>query len=334
MTAAVEAAVTAPAESPVGVVHAAGPPTAPAPVARGVTRQDVFSVLGALGAVLTLVTGLMYYFGWRRSAVQAQLMGVDVSMFGFSTQDYVLRSISSLFVPILVAVSSVLAVLFLHVRLLQLVEERVLGRADRCRRAAMAAQAVAVAGIVTAASCVLFDVGTGMDPRPRLVRTLAAHLERHQWVVPMLLVLATLAAAHAGWLRRRLLPPTARPPGPLWSSVVGVVLVAATVALGTFWMLEQYAASVGRTDAMALAAGVDHLPRAVALSPTPLGLGAPGVSEQRTGAGTGVRYRTTGLRLLARSGGKILLVNDGWDPASGTVIVLPDSDELSWQFSH
>jgi hypothetical protein len=37
--------------------------------------------------------------------------------------------------------------------------------------------------------------------------------------------------------------------------------------------------------------------------------------------------------LLARSGGKVLLQHDGWSPGTGTVIVLPDGDELGWQFS-
>ena len=46
-----------------------------------------------------------------------------------------------------------------------------------------------------------------------------------------------------------------------------------------------------------------------------------------------MRYRTTGPRLLARSGGKVLLVHDGWLLRSGTVIVLPDADELGWEFS-
>lgn len=62
---------------------------------------------------------------------------------------------------------------------------------------------------------------------------------------------------------------------------------------------------------------------------------ATGVSEDRSGAADSpdVRYRTTGLRLLARSGGNVLLVHDGWTPATGTVIVLPDSEELNWEFS-
>ena len=58
--------------------------------------------LGALGAILTLVTAVMFYFGWRRSDVQAREMSIDVSLFGFSSQDYVLRSISALYLPLLV----------------------------------------------------------------------------------------------------------------------------------------------------------------------------------------------------------------------------------------
>jgi hypothetical protein len=104
---------------------------------------------------------------------------------------------------------------------------------------------------------------------------------------------------------------------------------------GAFWMPEEYASAVGRGYALGLAANVDRLARTAVLSPTPLGINAPGVREQRLGApgSPEVRYRTTGLRLLARSGGKVLLVHDGWSPRTGTVIVLSDSDELAWEFS-
>jgi len=36
---------------------------------------------------------------------------------------------------------------------------------------------------------------------------------------------------------------------------------------------------------------------------------------------------------LAPVGGKILLVHDGWNLSSGTVIVVADREDLSWQFS-
>jgi hypothetical protein len=113
------------------------------------------------------------------------------------------------------------------------------------------------------------------------------------------------------------------------------VLAAGTVLVAALWMLEEYAAGVGRGYVVELSRTVDRLHRAVVISPTPLGIMAPGVTEERIGAAESaeVRYRTTGLRLLARSGGKVLLVHDRWAPGNGTVIVLPDSDQLSWQFS-
>jgi hypothetical protein len=40
-----------------------------------------------------------------------------------------------------------------------------------------------------------------------------------------------------------------------------------------------------------------------------------------------------GLRFLASSGGRIFLLHDGWKPRGGTVIVLPDNEQVRWQFS-
>jgi hypothetical protein len=65
---------------------------------------------------------------------------------------------------------------------------------------------------------------------------------------------------------------------------------------------------------------------------------APGVREEQLRVGPGaaknaLRYRTTGLRFLVRSAGRLFLVHDGWTPRRGTVIVLPDNDQVRWQFS-
>ena len=101
----------------------AQPEAAPAPAAtpgpvppRGLTRQDFFSALGALGAILTLVTAVLFYFGWRRSEAQSRVMGIDVSLFGFTSQDYVLRSITALYLPLLLLAGLGLALgwLWLH----------------------------------------------------------------------------------------------------------------------------------------------------------------------------------------------------------------------------
>jgi hypothetical protein len=63
------------------------------------------SVAGTLGPPLTVTTSLMFYFGWARSDTQARSMSLDVTLFGFTTQDYVMRSVSTLYIPLLVTVS-------------------------------------------------------------------------------------------------------------------------------------------------------------------------------------------------------------------------------------
>jgi hypothetical protein len=128
------------------------------------------------------------------------------------------------------------------------------------------------------------------------------------------------------------LEPSAEPR--LSHALLAAVLVAAIVVLGCVWMLEEYAAAVGQNDADRIAASIRALPRVVVLSPTSLGIQADGVTEEPVDTGDGVkRYRTTGLRLLGRSGGKVLLLHNGWTAKTGTVIVLPDRNELVWQFS-
>ena len=316
---------------PQDAAQAPVPPKQP----QGLTRQDVLSVLGALGAILTLVTAVLFYFGWRRSDVQAVEMGIDVSLFGFSSQDYVLRSISSLYLPLLVIFGLVIGWLWLHSRVTSVLASDQPAERDRRAKAAMWTRWFAVGFGALAAICVVFAVAAGARPPLPVVGPLARALQSDQWVVPLILLISTVTAAYLWWIHRQLVPSGHSAPLPLWRTLLPAFLIAATVVLGSFWMLEEYASAVGRGYAQRLSDTVDRLPRAVVVSPTPLGINAPGVSEERLGdpGSPDVRYRTTGMRLLARSGGKVLLLHDGWAPQTGTVIVLSDSDQLAWEFS-
>jgi hypothetical protein len=304
-----------------------------APSTSGLTRQDVFSVLGALGAILTLVTAVMFYFGWRRSEEQARAMSIDVSLFGFSTQDYVLRSIGSLYLPLLGLLGLGVAGLWLHRRTEALLDSGTALGDSRRDTAAVWSRRVAAGAVVLAVLSVVAALlgATGSRAAAVLLRPLT----EQQWVVPLVFVVAVGVSVWAGWLHRRLRPPPEGSHPPLWQTSSAVLLVGGMLCLGLFWLMEEYAQVVGARNALALADGVDRLPATTVLSPTPLGIDAPGVQDElvdpETGADGG--YRTTGLRLLGRSGGKVLLVHDGWDPRTGTVVVLADSDAYGWQFS-
>jgi hypothetical protein len=298
-----------------------------APEGAPFTRQDLFSLLGALGALLTLATATMYYFGWRRSDVQARAMEMDVTMFGFSTQDYVLRGISSLYAPLLVLGVLVIGWLGAHRLVLRaLASPRLQGR--RRTRVLTGLRWTSVIAATIAIACVLYTwEGAGAAPRwpvPAVSRAIGTW----RWTVPALLVVATLTALYASWIHRHLTRDRSRPP--TWSTaLVGVVVVGA-VALGLFWVLEDYAGTIGRRNAELLAQQVMTMPRASVISPTALHIEADGVTEEEIEGGA---FKTTGLRLLARSGGKMILLHDGWSPRTGTVIIVADSDELLWQLT-
>jgi hypothetical protein len=60
----------------------------------------LLGVVSAIGPPITVVTALLFYFGWARADAQASSMGLDESLFGYAAQDYILISISALYLPL------------------------------------------------------------------------------------------------------------------------------------------------------------------------------------------------------------------------------------------
>src|SRR5262245_23267863 len=91
-------------------------PVAPAPTATAQPSVvgQVAQVLTTFGAPLTVATALLFYFGWVRTSVEATTLGVNDTIFGYSTQDYVMRSIDALFLPVLVASGLAIVALLAH----------------------------------------------------------------------------------------------------------------------------------------------------------------------------------------------------------------------------
>ncbi|GAA0210247.1 hypothetical protein GCM10010492_05060 [Saccharothrix mutabilis subsp. mutabilis] len=266
----------------------------------------VASAVGALAPPVTIATSLMLYFGWARTAEQARFMGVDVSLFGYSTQDYVLRSIRTLYIPLLVVAAAVLCWLAVHHRVLKVLETRRRGLRV-AGRALFATGLAALAAVVVVAT-----VQRAFLPL----------------VVPLVLAVGTVVAAYGAWLTR--VTGDAKAPAPPWHNALRKLMVGSMITLALFWELSLYAGVTGRGYADELAATVHTLPRATAYSGESLGIEAPNVVEERLDTG---RHRTTGLRLLVRSGGRVFLLHDRWNPVNGRVVVLPDNETVRWQFS-
>src|SRR5688572_33091675 len=83
---------------------------------KGPDQPDAVQRVGEALANVTVLTGLLVYFGWRRSDVQARELGIDSSVLGMTTTDYVLRSVGPVFLLLAVVVGIALVCRWLEPR--------------------------------------------------------------------------------------------------------------------------------------------------------------------------------------------------------------------------
>lgn len=251
----------------------------------------------------TIVTGLLIYFGWRRVETQTRRLGLDQTIFEFSIQDYVLRSVR----PVLVLLG---AVAFAGVAWL-LLDRFVVLRLERLDsdhpRVTLWSRFLASAWLVLPAPLVLM---LNLSVVPDGIQRAAYVL----W--PLSLGAGLMLMLHA-----------LRTAGPSRSSghyhrIACSGLTALIGCVSLFWAGSNYADLEGRDVAKRIGRNVDALPGVVVLSVDRLGIDATGVRETIVrDSDARFRYRTEGLRLLMRSGDELLLLNRCWGPSEGGVLI-------------
>jgi len=94
------------------------PPAEPAPPASpfaGFSR--LVRILGQFVAPTTLLTALLFYFGWAHVYWFFDYFGVDSSILAPSTREYVMRSVDALFIPLIAVAVVGLALMWGHLAL-------------------------------------------------------------------------------------------------------------------------------------------------------------------------------------------------------------------------
>src|SRR5205814_9746584 len=76
--------------------------------------RPVLQLISLVVAPTTLLTALLYYFGWLSTNRFSRYFGIDPSTIGFSTQDYLLRAIAPAFGPLIVLAASGLLFVWIH----------------------------------------------------------------------------------------------------------------------------------------------------------------------------------------------------------------------------
>jgi hypothetical protein len=273
----------------------------------------------AIVAPTTVLTALLFYYGWVRTNALFQYFGVDATVLGFTTQDYLLRSSEALYVPVGTLLVVGLVGLWVHGMMTSWLAA---GWLPRLRATAV------VLGIVGLA---LFARGVAGVAVPRL--SLDDLL-----VTPVCLGLGAVLGAYGRWLwlrQRALQDDHGNATSPRWHGVVNLLLVAMLVVLSLFWATSDYARAYGRGRAVAYARQLAVRPGVVVYSADRLFLHGPGVREEALPAEqhTSYRYRYSGLRLLTESRGRLFLLPQGWIRTDGAAIVLAGSDKVRVEFT-
>jgi hypothetical protein len=293
------------------------PASAPRPVADPRTSGLLHlpQILGAVVAPTTLLTSLLYYFGWSHAYWFFDYFGVNSTLLGLTPRDYLMRSLDALFVPMTVVASAGLLALWGHA----LLRARLaLGSRPRVMRVVQ--PVVAVGGLALAIGGFSSVVAT-------------TFLSRRLAVAPLSLAFGVLLLTYWVQLRRLLTAQSTGGRRPEWAAAREWAIVFVLVGLSLFWAASDYAAAVGTQRARQLVAELPTYSSAVVYSERSLSLHAPGVREVRCDDPTAAyRFRYDGLTLVLQSGDQYLFLPQAWTRANGLAVIIARDKSLRLEF--
>jgi hypothetical protein len=258
------------------------------------------SFAAGIVAPVTLISGLLFYFGYVSARSQYEYFGIDVDTIGLSTQDYVMRSPQPLLVPLLGITLLAVAGLLLH--------NAIQPTATGIRRAKIIAIAVLLLGVL------------GLLGYPFLGR-----LPYYALIVPVVIGLAAATLGYLSYVDRQL--------AGLKPQYVLLGLLAVVTITCAFWATATTAQYSGRGLAKSDAENLKQFPVVILDTKERLQLRSPGIEETalRTGTGQTFNYRYRGLRLLVVGQNRLFLVPQQWN-ASNTTLVVPLDGSIRVQF--
>ena len=250
-------------------------------------------------APATLVTGVLFFFGWGHAYWFFHYFGVDSSTLGLERSDYLMRSVDGLFLPLALVAVIALAVAWGH-----LLGERYLPASVRRPPGPWA--------LWTAGALGLLLVVNGIS-----ALFVATIFNQGLAVAPLSLAIGILVIFSV--LHR------SGTTGPGWRSVIEWLAVFVLVGLSLFWAAFDYSAAVGRSRAAQFVEELPDAPEAIVYSKYRLSISAPGVVEVRCAGDPDRAYgfRYDGLTLLWQTDDAIVLIPLSWTRASGVAVVVP-----------
>lgn len=279
---------------------------------------DPLSALATAGTITSqtvLITGLLYYFGWVRTNATLAYFGLDTSMVGFSTTDYLLRSVNVAFTPFILVACIALVLLGLH----RLVVQRILNMIATSPAPRMAHWIVTGTRVValSLAAVVIFRM---LFP------------DHVAWpsglALPLLLIASVGLLGYVAHLRST--HPEKLTTTPASPTRIQALVLLAIGLLAALWAVSLYAGQVGRQVATDIVADLPgQRPAVVIYSAERIALDGAGVEVAEIAQpGSRYRYQYSGIRLFVRSTDKYLLLPVGWQRGHDRVFIVPDDDSI------
>lgn len=299
-------------------------------------------------APVTVLSAVLFYFGYVSARAQYGYFGVDVDTIGLSTRDYIQRSPQALLIPLLALTAIGISALLMHTAVRRRID-KVLGEGstaqeDRLRRQCGSARWVGLA--VTGAGVVLLLLYAAVPS----VRDWAFY----NLVTPLLIA----AGAATVWYAERvlhMLTPALPGGGHLQTAALVLrrsiaILIAVVIIACLFWATATVAQWTGRGIAKYNAKHLDKLPTVILDTKERLYSTAgcrhdatlpasqdPCILEQALPMAPGqtYRYRYRHLRLLIQGHDRMFLIPDVWAPSDSTFVVpLDDSVRVRFLFEN
>jgi len=286
--------------------------------------ERYLSLGASVVAPITIISALLFYFGYVSSRAQYAYFGIDVDTIGLSTQDYVMRSPQPLLVPLLVLVMIAVALVALHLWVTAW-----LGRARPERARIVTHRALYIGLVILAAGITLI-----------ILYPVLADWPYYNLVTPIIVAVGAGVVAYSWRLVSRLPPQPDALPSPAGSPALRrmrLVLLCVLVAATLFWSTATIAQWSGRGLARQDARHLDDLPRVILDTKERLYITDPFIKETALPASEGqtFRYRYRNLRLLIQGKDRMFLVPDAWSASDSTLVVpLDDSVRVRFQFQN
>jgi hypothetical protein len=284
---------------------------------------SLLQALGSIAAPITAATAVLYYFGWVRAQSLYAYFGVDVTLLGLTTADYLLRSIIPMFLPLAAGALAAVLALQAHPRI----------RDALRRRGGPAATAAPWLVVLVGSMVILWSAAVIWDYSrlPRWKIQVAPYV-----LAPLGLGIGLGLIVWGLHLRRELrssvLPaPTDRLPA--WSRVARATLVTVLFALSAIWTVADYADATGTGTADRIARCPERQPGIGVYSRQRLQITTAGVDEQRLADPQGgYQYRYVGLRLLAVNEHSLFLISGDWFQSRTTLMLPRDVNDIRIEF--